>query len=236
MTFRIGDSTADFKPPRLVRATIFDPPYNIGFNYGNAHNDSMKLDEYESYIQGTVENIYDNTEIDGSLFFIHNAVEAARLLPVIEGAGWRIHQWISWVYPSNTGHSQKRFTSASRVILWFSKTEEPYFNRLGVTQPFKNPNDRRVKERIAAGHTGVALYDWWEINMVKKGSKEHLGYYNQIPQELLKRIILCCTEEGDMVADAAAGSGSTYMATKATGRECYLIDKNPECLERWKSL
>ena len=53
-------------------------------------------------------------------------------------------------YPSNIGHSKRKFTTAHRSILWLTK-ENPkiYIDR--VTQPYKNPTDRRVKKLIESG-------------------------------------------------------------------------------------
>ena len=51
------------------------------------------------------------------------------------------------------------------------------------------------------------------------------------PVELLKRIILSATDEGDLVFDPFAGSGSTLEACKLTGRRCVGVELNESYCE-----
>ena len=44
-----------------------------------------------------------------------------------------------------------------------------------IEEPYKNPTDKRIAKRIAEGHEGGMLYDWWEINQVKNVSKDKNG-------------------------------------------------------------
>ena len=125
---------------------------------------------------------------------------------------WNIHQWISWVYPSNIGHSKRKFTTAHRTILWLVK-DNPKVNIDAVTQPYKNPTDKRVRELIKSGKKGTHLYDWWEINLVKNVSKDKKQYVNQIPSEVLKRLILTTTDSKDKVLDPACGAGGFLIHT-----------------------
>ena len=84
--------------------------------------------------------------------------------------------------------------------MWLTKDNPKiYIDR--VLQPYKNLNDKRIKENIANGRKGTHLYDWWQINLVKNVSKQKHNYTNQIPQELLKRLIFTTTDELDLVAD-----------------------------------
>ena len=53
---------------------------------------------------------------------------------------------VSWVYNSNTAKQH-------RDIAFFKV--KPDFRK--VTQPYKNPNDKRIKERMARGIMGGAF-------------------------------------------------------------------------------
>tara|TARA_R100001443_G_C3359762_1_gene178807 strand:- start:2578 stop:3285 length:708 start_codon:yes stop_codon:yes gene_type:complete len=214
-----------------VNCWIFDPPYNIGFNYNSSVKDNLSLMDYFSLIEESVTNMFKHTN-EGHLFMVNYPEQSARLLPIIESTGWRFKQWISWVYPSNVGHSKKQFTKASRVITWFVKGE-PEYNIRATVQPFKNPNDKRIKERMANGQKGVAHYDWWEINMRKNVSKGHAGWANQLPRELVERIILTSTKKGDMVGDLMAGAGTTLEVALPLERQCWLNDIDPRSSEIW---
>jgi DNA modification methylase len=48
----------------------------------------------------------------------------------------------------------------------------------------------------------------------------------QKPTEILEYFIELCTNPGDLVLDTFAGSGSTGIAAKNTGRDCILIERD----------
>lgn len=228
----IGDARLLVPKAPLVSTWILDPPYNIGFNYGEGYKDNKKAGLYVSDIIDILVRCRENMPENGSIFLIHYPDIAGRLLPHIEAAGLSLHQWITWVYPSNIGHSKRRFTRAHRVILWLTKGE-PKFKSMATYQAYRNPNDKRIRQRMAEGHLGVAHYDWWEINLCKNVSKDYRGYVNQIPYKLLERLILHTTDEGDWVGDCFAGSGSTIAAALENGRNGWGCDINPECAGYW---
>ena len=239
-TFTISDASREhFNPvphgemiPRM-RTWIFDPPYNIGYDYGDVITD--RSESYESEIRNMAINMRLYSRYHANMFLVIYPTIAARLLPVIESAGWTLKQWITWVYPSNIGMSNRRCTTASRAILWFTYGEPDTYMK-AVQQPYKNPNDKRIRERIANGSKGVNFYDWWEINLRKNVSKGFKGYFNQLPVELVRRMILLTTEEGEWVGDLTAGAGTTLEVAKEIGRSCWLNDINTECLEIWRGI
>ena len=176
---------------------------------------------------------YKSTKKDSSMFLINYPEIIAELFQTIKLTKWNIHQWISWVYPSNIGHSSRKFTTAHRSILWLTKDEPKiYMNR--VTQPYKNPTDKRVKKLIESGKTGTNLYNWWEINLVKNVSKDKESYVNQIPREVLRRLILATTDKRNIVLDPMCGTGSTLLAARDEGRSGIGIDINSDLKKIWK--
>lgn len=222
---------ADRMPDHKSSLVITDPPYNRNFKYGEGVNDNLPRADYHDLLVDTFNKLYDEyTEDDAHLFIIHYPEELAAIWHRLVEPGngrWKFHQWISWVYPSNTGRGKHRWTRAHRTILWLTKGN-PSFNPEAVLQPFKNPTDRRVRQHLANGKTGVPLYDWWEIPVVMNSSKEHLGYKNQIPSELLRRIILCASEEGQWVADPFSGTFSTARTAIECGRKAWGCDINTD--------
>ena len=222
-----------YKFPKIpIQTTIIDPPYNIGFNYKSDFKDKMTPEEYNKFIYDCIEGCYHYSTNDANLFLINYPEIIFDLYLAIEQSSWNIHQFIQWVYPNNSGFSKKRFTKASRTIVWLTKDNPKiYIDR--VTQDYKNPEDKRVQELIASGKTGTHLYNWWEINIVKGNSKEHLGYVNQIPYELLRRLILTTTDENNVVYDPMCGSGSTVFAAGHLGRIGIGYDISPKARDVW---
>ena len=228
---QIGNAQTAF-PHFNVRTWLFDPPYNVNFKYGDKVKDNLNEVDYHNLIFNSVRNMWNHSEEDANLFLVNYPHISARLLPTIEEAGWRLKQWITWVYPSNIGMSKKKFTTASRAVLWFVKGEPKAFIDQ-VLQPYKNPNDKRIKERIANGSKGFHLYYWWNINLRKITSKGFVGWYNQLPTELVKRMILITTNEGDCVGDLMAGGGTLAEVALPLKRHTFLNDIDEKALKHW---
>jgi adenine-specific DNA-methyltransferase len=59
---------------------------------------------------------------------------------------------------------------------------------------------------------------WDDIDPINSQSKERVSYPTQKPEELIKRIILSSTNEGDLIMDCFAGSGTTLAVAEKTNR------------------
>lgn len=67
--------------------------------------------------------------------------------------------------------------------------------------------------------------DVWEFPRVVGNSEERKPWHpTQHPENLLKRIILMSTDEGDMVADPFGGTGTTLRSAVALNRHCLISE------------
>jgi DNA modification methylase len=181
----------DYEIPKGL--VITDPPYNQGYKY-NDYDDKLSEEDYIELL----------SKIPTPCVIIHYPEETINILPkAIKG---KCEQVVCWVYNSNTGKQ-------SRLISWWGC--KPDFRK--VRQPYKNLNDKRIQKRISEGKTGAKLYDWWEINQVKNVSKEKTDHPCQIPEELIKRIILTTASPNDIIIDVFGGSGTTAKVAKDLG-------------------
>lgn len=96
-------------------------------------------------------------------------------------------------------------------------TIKPIEKHLGLKFDDIVPKFRNMKT-----HHSVWNYD------IAKRSKVHI---TPKPVDLLKNIILHTTDEGDMVLDCFAGSGSIGIACKELNRNCIMIEKEEKYCE-----
>jgi site-specific DNA-methyltransferase (adenine-specific) len=71
---------------------------------------------------------------------------------------------------------------------------------------------------------GVALEDWWEIDIINQSSKERTGYPTQKPLALLRRIIEASSNYNDLVFDPFCGCATACVAAQQLGRRWIGID------------
>jgi DNA modification methylase len=185
----------DFRDCEIPKGLIItDPPYNQGRPY-NQYKDRMSEEDYRMLL----------AYIPTPCVIILYPEETLNIL-TRAFLNTKCEQVVSWVYNSNTGKQH-------RLITWWGC--KPDFNK--IRQPYKNLNDKRIKARIANGKTGAKLYDWWEINQVKNVSKEKTAHPCQIPEEVIRRIILTTAKPDDTIIDVFAGSGTTLKVANELG-------------------
>lgn len=74
---------------------------------------------------------------------------------------------------------------------------------------------------------GITLSDvWTDIYALPHNSKEKVNHPTQKPIKLIERLLLLGTNEGDLVLDNCAGSGTTAIAAINTKRNFICIEKD----------
>ena len=142
---------------------------------------------------------------------------------------------IIWAYKSG-GVSTKYFSRKHDTILVYSKTKNYIFNpqkEKSYNRGFKPYRFKGVEEfqDEIGWYTLVNLKDVWNIDIVGRTSKERVGYGTQKPEKLLERIILSSSNEGSIVADFFAGSGTTGIVAERNNRKWIMSDiGNISCL------
>lgn len=217
-------------PSESIDLIITDPPFNIGKDYGGVYKDKKKFDEYIEWCKEWLLECIRLLKKDGSLYLFNYPENNAYLLPFLQ-QHMVFKRWMTWHYPTNTGHSKTNFTRTQHSILFFTKTKEHKFNRMDVAEPYKNPTDKRIQERLKNGSNGRTPYDVFQFNLVKNVSKDKTPHPCQIPVPLLKIFIKASSNEGDIVLDPFAGSFSTCVASKELNRNSIGIDINPKYVE-----
>ena len=112
------------------------------------------------------------------------------------------------------GHTKQWYASKERMQMLHDNNRLQY-NKRGIP---------RIK-RFLHEMEGIPIRDLWtDINQIQGGEK--LDYPTQKPVNLLKRIIKIYSNEGDVVVDPFAGSGTTARAAIAMKRNYLMIDNN----------
>jgi DNA modification methylase len=208
-----------------IHLIITDPPFNIRKNYG-LYKDNRKFDEYLEWCQQWLLECKRVLKRNGSLY-LFNYPENNAYLKTFLDKHMIFRRWLTWHYPTNTGHSKQNFTRTQHSILFYTKSDYHIFNRESVAEPYKNPTDKRVKKLIENGHKGRAPYDVFNFNIVKNVNKEKTKHPCQLPKELVKIFIKASSKPRQIVLDPFAGSFTVCAAAKELGRNSIGIEINP---------
>ncbi|MDR0875544.1 MAG: site-specific DNA-methyltransferase [Clostridiales Family XIII bacterium] len=143
---------------------------------------------------------------------------------------------VVWVYKSG-GASKRRFANKHDTLLYYAKNKNCYkffpqkeksYNR-GLS-PYRFKGVKEYQDDVG-WYTVVNMKDVWEIPMVGRTAGERTGYATQKPEALLERIVLSCTEAGDLCIDPFCGSGTLAAVCEKHDRPWICIDESPLALE-----
>lgn len=204
-------------PDNSVDMVYGDPDYNVGISYGNRSYTSS-WDSYIEWYGKLAQESFRVLHPQGNLFFINYPKQNAHLrVKYLDDLAYNLHEYV-WVYNTNVGHSTRRFTTAHRSILHATKSSQNKWYKEQVAQPYKNPEDPRIKKRISQGHKGRMPYSWLYYNLVKNVSRNKTNHPCQIPEGLSELLIKASTMPGDLVFVLFGGSGSEVVQTQKLGR------------------
>jgi len=131
--------------------------------------------------------------VSGTAHVIHSVGFAMQQL------GFKLLNDISWVKPNPPPNLACRyFTHATETIIWAAKDKKSRHTF----------NYKLMKET----NRGKQMKSVWEIRPPESWEKRFGKHPTQKPVALLERILLASTNEGDLVLDPFAGSGTTLLA------------------------
>lgn len=187
-----------------------DPDYGVGVDY-NGVKYTQRWEEYLDWYCALARECMRVLKKSGNLFFINYPKQNAYLrVRCLDGIAHDVRDY-AWIYNTNVGHSKRRLTTAHRSILHATKSKDNRFYKEQIAVPYQNPEDRRIKERLAEGHRGRMPYSWFYYDLVKNVSKDKTFHACQIPLKLVEMLIKSCTRAGDDCFILFGGSGSELV-------------------------
>ena len=212
---------------------IIDPPYNLN----KAEWDNVI--DYWPFMNKILQKVSEKIKKTGSVYFFNTAYNSALLTANLAAYYPKIkyRQWITWYKIDAAGNPSKLYHNAQESIVFCTGTSEDYtFNRDAIRIPYTSITKQRYKgnskgRRWNMDPKGALCKDVWEILSERHwhrrgvvGTKK--GLHPTIkPTELIRRIVLASSNEGDFVVDPFLGSGTSAVVCKSLNREFLGCDK-----------
>lgn len=235
----LGDALEELKkiPDSSVDLVFADPPYGLakkkglGWKYSKhiTLEEDWDLFKKDEFFKFNIQWIHECVRVlkHGGSFWIcgsfHNIYQLGYIIQNMEEL--KINNSIVWFKPNAQPNITCRFfTESTEHLIWISKNGKGRkwtFNYLHTKEMIEDPINPKDKQ----------TRNVWSIPLTPKKEKWAGKHPTQKPEELLRRIILSCTNEGDLVLDPFVGSGTTSIVSKKMGRSSIGIENNKEYLE-----
>jgi adenine-specific DNA-methyltransferase len=212
-------------PAQSVDLIVSSPPYNIGKEYESRQNLTAYLDQQKTVLAECVRVL----KPTGSLFWQVGAYSNdgmlipldIRFFPMLEDLGMFPRNRIMWVRQHGL-HAKKKFSARHETVLWFTKSHDYKFflDPIRVPQKYQNKKSWRGENKgeLTCNPLGKNPGDIWIFRNVKHNHEEQTIHPAQFPEDMISRIVLCTTEEGDVVLDPYMGTGTVAVVARDHGR------------------
>jgi len=206
-------------PDGALQLIVTSPPYNIGKEYEK----KLHLNNYLEQQAAVIRECYRTLSDQGSICWqVGNYVDNGYIVPldtvlypIFNDLGLKMRNRIIWHFEHGL-HCSIRFSGRYETIIWFTKTKNYVFNLDPVRVPQKYPGKKHFKGPRAGQYScnplGKNPGDIWIIPNVKSNHVEKTIHPCQFPVELIERLVLSLSNEGDWVFDPFLGTGTSIIA------------------------
>ncbi|MEO6334069.1 MAG: DNA methyltransferase [Pyrinomonadaceae bacterium] len=220
-----------------------DPPYNLTKDFGTEKFHARATDEYEAWLDSWLGLCVPLMKKNASVYICGDWRSGS----AIQRAGskyFNLRNRITWEREKGRG-AKRNWKSACEDIWFFTLSDEFTFNldavkqRRRVIAPYRengNPKDWIEADNGNFRDTHPSNL-WTDITVPFWSMPENTDHPTQKPEKLLAKIILASTNQGDLILDPFAGSGTTAVVAKKLGRDFVAIEADENyCLLAAKRL
>jgi len=239
--------------PGSVDLAFADPPFNIGYQY-DVYHDQRDGDEYIERNRKWMSGVWRALKPNGTFWLAIGDEYAAELkLLAQRELGFTCRSWVIWYYTFGV-NCTRVFSRSHTHLFYFVKNPKTFTfnaNDLAVRVPSArqlvyadgraNPDGRLPDntwilrpQDIPEGFRPEG--DTWFFSRVAGTFKEREGFHGcQMPEQLLGRIIRCCSNPHEIVLDPFGGSGTTFAVAKKLDRRWIGFELSADYVAKIKS-
>ena len=238
--------------PGSIDLVFADPPFNIGYQY-DVYHDARADDEYLQWTRKWMSGVQKALKPSGAFWLAIGDEYAAELKIIAQKElGFTCRSWVIWYYTFGV-NCKNGFSRSHTHLFYFVRDPKQFtFNaddpavripsarQLVYADGRANPNGRLPDNtwilRPQDFPDGFAPdQDTWYFPRVAGTFKERQGFHGcQMPEQLLGRIIRCCSNPTEIVLDPFGGSGTTLAVAKKLGRQWIGFELSKDYVQKIK--
>ncbi|MHC1625726.1 MAG: DNA-methyltransferase [Methanoculleaceae archaeon] len=201
-------------PPESIDLIVTDPPFAIDFkakrnNYNRTHKrilegyNEIPKEEYYDFTVNWMKEAYQILKKTGSMYVFSGWTNLKDILNALDDVGFITINHLIWKYQFGV-FTRRKYVTSHYHIPFVVKDEKRYkFNKIE-----HYPEDVWIINR-----------EYW-TGKIKTPTK--------LPVELVKKVLLFSSDEGDLVFDPFLGSGTIAVVAKMLGRHCLGFEIVPD--------
>ncbi len=221
-------------PDAFVDLLIVDPPYNLSKDYGSTQFRKMNAEDYADFTRRWIAAAAHTLKPTATIYVCCDW-QTSMIIGSILASEYIVRNRITWQREKGRG-ANANWKNCSEDI-WFATVSNDYvFNvdavkvRRKVIAPYREngkPKDW-VENRGGNFRDTFPSNIWDDITIPYWSMPENTDHPTQKPEKLMAKLILASSNEGDVVLDPFAGSGTSAVVAKKLKRRYVGIEVNRE--------
>lgn len=206
-----------------------DPPFNWDVPY-DEWRDGMSRAEYERFTFDWLDGCIDALAPHGSLWVNIPDDTAAEIVVHLKRRGLVMINWCVWHFRFGQNRNSSFIMSKVHALYFAKDADARTWNPDAVLEQSDRAaiyGDARTLAKDRNKGMRVPMDVWYGPywGRIQGNNKERRHrHHNQIPEVYLERVILACSNEGDLVLDPFLGSGTTATVARAWNRRAIGIE------------
>ncbi|MDL2318177.1 site-specific DNA-methyltransferase [Eubacteriales bacterium OttesenSCG-928-A19] len=193
------DTVKKLMDGRKANLVLTDPPYNVDFKGSTGlkiKNDSMKADQFYSFLLSAFQNLAASLENGGSAYIFHADTEGENFRRAFREAGFHLSGTCIWAKDSFVmGRSPYQWQHEPILYGWLKTGTHKWY----------------------AGRSEATIWNFPK-------PKRNADHPTAKPLDLLAYPIKNSSQSNGIVLDTFGGSGSTLIACEQTDRVCHMLE------------
>lgn len=232
---------------KLISVTITSPPYFDLKDYGKKNQIGFGQ-TYGSYLNDLTlvfKKVYAVTKESGSLWVIIDTYKKKqKIVPLpfdfskrMDEIGWKLRDIIIWNKDRTLPWSHKgKLRNIFEYILVFSKSTK-FKYQIDRVREYDDLKKWWIKYPERYNPNGKAPSEIWNYDIPTQGSwgKGYIKHFCPLPEELVRRIIYLTTNEGDIILDPFAGSGTVPAQARFSKRNFVGFEINEKYIKMFEN-
>ncbi len=227
---------------REVDLVFADPPFNWEVPY-DGWEDNMPRNVFERFTFDWLDACTDILSPSGAIWVSIPDDTAAEVVLHLKRKGLTMINWCVWHFRFGQCRDSSFIMSKVHALYFVKDPSNRVWNPEAVLEKSDRAtiyNDNRTHEKEKNKGMRVPMDVWYGKywGRIQGNNKERRqGHHNQNPEVYLERIILACSNEGDLVLDPFAGSGTTSTVAQAHNRRSIGVEHSTINAESaWKRI
>ncbi|MCA9284377.1 MAG: hypothetical protein KDA22_04130 [Phycisphaerales bacterium] len=223
------DVLASLPDKGSVDLVFADPPFNWEVPY-EGWKDGMPRDAYERFTFDWLDGCIEALAPHGSLWVNIPDDTAAEIVMHLKRRGLTMVNWCVWHFRFGQNRDSSFIMSKVHALYFAKDPNNRRWNPKAILELSDRAaiyGDKRTMAKEEDKGMRVPMDVWYgpywgriQGNNAERRNQHH----NQLPEVYLERVVLACSNEGDLVLDPFCGSGTTATVARAWKRRSVTVE------------